>query len=224
MDIPNELAAVYEALVQSASTPHNAQNLVLARAEFVRRTGDLFEGDAAYERRLTAFVEWYLFDGASANAAAATPAAAYGQAQGSALGQIERAALGAWCQAPASLLQIRRARAGIFELDDLLLSCRYTLAAAPQLTGLGTKAIIAARVVRWGDTAHITDGVTYFPDAALKVVARVSQAYRRGRVPGVSRLDLLHRLIYLANRCERYRHVEPARIFAEGEAAVVAPT
>ena len=114
-------------------------------------------------------------------------------------------------------------RAPTVILDDLMLSQRQELDNEPSLLGLAPRAIVMARILVHEGRAQLTEGVHYFPDAARPIVLRIAKAYRKGRVPGISRLDLMHRLVYLANRCERYRHVDAKQIFLEGEKAAITP-
>ena len=52
----------YEDLVHFASDGHHTTELQRARAEFIERTGDLFESDPDFEPRIGSFLEWYALD------------------------------------------------------------------------------------------------------------------------------------------------------------------
>lgn len=210
--ISADLRNVYDALVQYASAEARTASLTQARHIFIGRTGDLFESDDAFERRICAFLEWYTLDRLGPDGR--TLLHSYAQTpQASPHQELLRA----WELASLSLFSIYKMRADSCILDDLLLSQRFVVPSTASLVGLAAKDIIAARVVVFNQQAYLTDGISYFPKAAAKVLGRISKSYRKGQVPGVSKLDLVHRLIYLTNRCDRYRHVDPKRIFAEGE-------
>lgn len=216
-----ELRDLYDSLVQYASEAHEPLPLTQARKLFIERTGDLFESDDAFERRICAFLEWYTLDQQDPQGLTLLQRYLASRTDGaSADTQACLEAVSAWQQANVSLLSIVKLRADDCVLDDLLLSQRYTVPKQPILAGCKVKDILAARVVVWQQEAQLTDGISYFPQAASQVLLRIAKSYRKGRVPGVSKLDLVHRLIYLTNRCDRYRHVDPKRIFAEGEAEV----
>lgn len=213
-----DLQEIYDELVQFSSMGPRKEALTSARALFIARTGDLFESDDGFERRICAFLEWYTLDCIQPDGQ--TLLSAYVSSQSAAWQVQQQKDVLCWQHAVASLFTVVKMRADGCVLDDLLLSQKHTITGGPQLVGLAPKDIIIARVVGQNAEARITEGVSYFPQAANRMLSRVAKAYRKGQVPGVSRLDLLHRLIYLTNRCERYRHVDPKRIFAEGEAAV----
>ena len=52
----------YEQMVQFASQGELEQELVLAREQYVSRTGDMLASDPSYERRIASFLEWYVLD------------------------------------------------------------------------------------------------------------------------------------------------------------------
>jgi len=218
--VADELRDVYDNLIQFASAGQRAAALTAAREVFIARTGELFESDEAFERRICAFLEWYTLDCVAPDGD--TLLGAYAKSLTPQAKEEQARALSAWQHASISLYAVAKLRPDSCVLDDLLLSQRHTVQGGPQLVGLSTGSMLVARVVVHDDVPQLTDGVSYFPLAARRVLLRLAKAYRKGRVPGVSRLDLLHRLIYLTNRCERYKHVDPKRIFEEGEAQVTA--
>jgi hypothetical protein len=216
--VAQDLHQIYDELVQFASMGPRAEALTAARKAFIHRTGDLFESDDGFERRICAFLEWYTLDCVQPDGQTLLTTFAAGMAEAE---RAERhGGVLIWQHAAVSLFEVAKVRASGVVLSDLLLSQQHTITGGPQLVGLCAKDIIIARVVNHPDGARLTEGISFFAPAARKVLLRIAKAYRKGQVPGVSRLDLLHRLIYLTNRCERYRHVDPKRIFAEGEASV----
>lgn len=214
-----QLRHVYDSLVQYAALGQEALPLAEARKTFIARTGDLFETDAAFERRICAFLEWYTLDHADTHGLTLLQRWSQAPAQSdAALAAAD--AVSAWQHASLSLFSLAKVRPDGCVLDDLLLSQRYTVPLQPILVGLKAKDILAGRIVVFQAEACLTDGVSFFPNAASRVLLRIAKSYRKGQVPGVSKLDLVHRLIYLTNRCDRYRHVDPKRIFSDGEAQV----
>src|SRR4051812_4649476 len=68
---------LYEQVVRFASEAPLAAEVIQARAEYVHRTGELFESDPAYERRIAAFLEWYALDRPIASAGGKRPVDLY---------------------------------------------------------------------------------------------------------------------------------------------------
>ncbi|MEO1174163.1 MAG: hypothetical protein AAFX94_19255, partial [Myxococcota bacterium] len=64
----------YDAMVQFASEGALADELAQAKGEYFERTGELFESDPSFERRMASFLEWYVFDRPLAAQDGLTPA------------------------------------------------------------------------------------------------------------------------------------------------------
>ncbi len=58
MDLLNEL-------IEYATQEKFSEEITLAKKEYQKRAGEIFEDDSSYENRATAFLEWYLFDHAA---------------------------------------------------------------------------------------------------------------------------------------------------------------
>ena len=51
-----------EYLIKIATKPPYSKNLLAARQEYQKYTGDIFDDDKSYENRMALFLEWYIFD------------------------------------------------------------------------------------------------------------------------------------------------------------------
>ena len=51
-----------EYLIKIATNPPYSNNLLAARQEYQKYTGDIFDDDKSYENQMALFLEWYIFD------------------------------------------------------------------------------------------------------------------------------------------------------------------
>lgn len=205
--------ASYEKMVQFASEGDLAAELSRAREEFVQRTGDLFESDAAYERRLASFLEWYVLDRPVSFAPHTTPAKMYIEAVRDTMTTPQLTELRLLTRTQLSVFEFLGAKPEQVKLKDLLTAQKLTVFERRKPAGLEPGDIIEARLVPWSDTHVLSETVGVHPRAARKTIVKVTKRFRK-RDPNGDRVGLVHRLAYFANRCERYAHRDPREIYA----------
>lgn len=204
----------YEKMVQFASEGELAADLPPAREEFVRRTGDLFESDRSFERRISSFLEWYVLDRGVSFASHTTPARMYIDSVADSLTTPEIAELRQLTRTVVSIFEYRGAKPEAMRVVDLLANEKLDVFERRAPAGLTSGDIIEARLVPDGDRFMFFPSIAVHPHEANKAIQKAAKRFRKkGAVDG--RLDLVHRIAFLANRCERYGHVDPREIFAE---------
>lgn len=203
---------VFEGLVAFAAEGARANHMARARATYERDTGKILAQDASFERRIAAFLEWYVLDWAPSDGEAAI--VDYLHARDATLTANERTALQAWRASRLSLLELRRLSAGEATVDDLLTGGRHLVRPAHQLLGCDPGALVVARLLEVGAQAStLTDGVLHLPSAARKQVRAAAKALRKAGATPKEQLALLMRLAFFSDRCERYRHVDPRTLW-----------
>ncbi len=210
---------MYEEAVRFASEGDLAQELKRAKAEFVERTGELFETDASFERRIAAFLEWYVLDRKVSFNPTATPIELFALARGSGYSEEERARLHGLTRTTLSLFEFRGAKAGDhLSMLDLLQNKKLAIFERRRPAGLESGDILEGRLVPYDDKLLFAEAFYVHPHDAKKAILKACKRFRKQKGGPVERLDLVHRVAYLANRCERYKHVDPRQIFADLEA------
>ncbi|MEZ4270463.1 MAG: hypothetical protein R3C68_03190 [Myxococcota bacterium] len=188
----------------------------MARAEFVQRTGDMFEGDESYERRLASFLEWYVLDRGVSFAPQMTPVKLYIESVSEGLTTPEINALRDLTRTVLSLFEFKRVRGDRLRVVDLLTNNKVDVFERRRPSGLESGDILEARLVPKEDTFLLSETIGFLPRDARKDVLKASKRFRKkGAEDGQTNIDLVHRVAYLSNRCERYSHVPPESIFAE---------
>ena len=51
-----------EYLIKTATNPPYSNNLLAARQEYQKYTGDIYDDDKSYDNQMALFLEWYIFD------------------------------------------------------------------------------------------------------------------------------------------------------------------
>lgn len=188
-----------------------APALAGARPTYEARTGQIVPGEPSFERRIAAFLEWFVLD---ANGTRLLDA--FAEARGDGLSPAQLAALAALRLAPLRLLELRKfGRDGAAYLTDLVDGGAHVVARPHVLLGCAPKSVVLARLVPLAGETVLTDGITYVPTAARKQARAAGKALRRHAADARALQVGLSRLAFVTHRCERYRHVDPKVIFGE---------
>src|SRR6266849_6202840 len=100
----------YEDIVRFASEGRLNEEVRQAKTEFVERTGELFESDGSFERRLASFLEWYVLDRPVSFAPDVTPAKLYIESVADNLPAEEMVRLRGLTKSILSLFEFKRAK------------------------------------------------------------------------------------------------------------------
>jgi len=204
---------VYESLLEYAGHSDLAPSLAQAREEFIERTGPLFESDPSFEHRLTIFLEWFLLDRSLPGEQTKKPIDVYMAANLSQQSAESLTLLEALSASRVELLEFRRWKDGLARFRDLISKKRLVLTMPEIPLGLDGGDLIAGRVVDSGESPYLLDSITLFPKAARKLIVKAAKPFRTHLPTDDEHIDFVHRLSYLANRDERYSHVDSREIF-----------
>jgi hypothetical protein len=201
-------------MVQFDSREALAEELPRARKEYVQRTGDLFETDDNFESRIACFLEWYVFDRQVSAMANKTPARLYIESVTAGLTTPEVNRLRDLTRTVLSLFEFRRARESTLAVVDLLAGTKHEIFERRKPAGLEPGDILEARLVPFEEHVYFSEAFAFHPRPARKAILKAAKLFRKTGRPE-QRLDLVHRVAFLGNRCRRYKHVDPAKIFAD---------
>lgn len=205
----------YEEIVRFASEGQLNEELRRAKAEFVERTGELFESDSSFERRLATFLEWYVLDREVSYAPNMTPAKLYIDTMAATLGPEEINRLRGLTQTILSLFEFKRAKGEHLFVVDLLSNRKYQVYERRKPAGLEPGDILEGRLIPFEDKMVFAEAFGFQPREARRAVLKAAKAFRKNGTPDSERIDLVHRVAYFCNRSERYKHVDPRQIFAD---------
>lgn len=232
---PGEAAArtsitrAYERLLAWASSAGMADELQTAKREWFEKTGELFDTDASFERRIASFLEWYTLDRAAHVTGGETPVVRFlamartGEGGTASEGDAtpdasELAALEALSRSHLSVFEFHKVKLSRLHLTDLLTRERLAIFERRAPAGLASGDLLEARLVQLDGERLLTDTTWAHPREVRRVVLRVAKRFvKAGDLSAPVRLAFVQRLAHAANRCERYRHVPPKRLYAELE-------
>lgn len=207
---------VFEVLERATARAAEDQGrLVAARTEWERLAGVVHDDEPLYEERAAAFLEWFLIDHHPSPEEPTPIEPLIARAAGP-----ERAALIALATSHRSLFRVREAHPDGVTLDDLWGGGAFRVHERRRLAGLAAGELFDARLVADVESAPqllFARTFCFHPrEAEPGLRSRVADARRAGE----PRETLLFRLLRLRVRCERYRHVSPARVYASDDTQV----
>jgi len=184
---------------------------VKAREEWSEKAGRVFDDDALYEERTTAFLEWYALERELPSGK--VPAERFLAEEK--LDDKE----GAWVHALAtshrSLFEVQKVHDGVILLDDLLSGGSFAVTERRRLPGIEDSEILEARLVANVMTPPellFTRAFQFHPREAFPELKRQAE---RARKAGEARAETLFRFLRLRLKALRYKHVTADKIYKE---------
>jgi hypothetical protein len=156
--------------------PH-ADDMVKAKEEYFALTGgEVHEDDRAYEQRMQAFFNWFLFDRKLEDA---TPLERYLREKGSELPGKEKDILLGFTKSRLALYEFRgmrgifsRPKQGQVRVRDAITSDDFDVTERRQMHGLEIGDLFEARLVPVERTFHFSTSFTYHPREVRKAILR----------------------------------------------------
>lgn len=205
----------YEEIVRFASEGRLNEELRQAKAEFVERTGELFESDTSFERRLASFLEWYVLDRPVSFQPDTTPVKLYIDSVADKLPAEEVNRLRGLTKSILSLFEFKNVKGEHLQVVDLLSNRKYQVYERRKPAGLEPNDILEARLVPYDEKLVFAEAFGFEPREARRAILKVAKAFRKKGAPDDERVALVHKVAYFTNRCERYKHVDPKQIFED---------
>jgi hypothetical protein len=207
------LAAVIDAVIERFGGADHTGVITAARQEYDARRGRVFEDDPLWEAWTQAFLEWYVLERPMAELQG-RPAAVQVMADAQQAGDTRRAAAArAWLTSQRSLFEVRALAAGRVELLDLIGGAQFSVCEPRAIVGVSLGDVAEMRLIGFEGDVLFGRTFCYHPSGTRDAIAAQVRDMRRR---GGSRQDIVDFCASLRIRCQRYRHVPPARIYAAG--------
>jgi hypothetical protein len=184
---------------------------VKAREEWAEKAGRVFDDDALYEERTTAFLEWYALERELPSGK--VPAERFLAEEK--LDDKEGAWIHALATSHRSLFEVQKVHEGIILLDDLLSGGSFAVTERRRLPGVEDNEIFEVRLVANVMTPPellFTRAFQFHPREARTELKRQAE---RARKAGEPRAETLFRLLRLRLKALRYKHVTADKIYKE---------
>ncbi len=210
------LTRVLDELIEAHSQASGPDALVAARSEYDERRGRVFEDEELWEAWTQAFLEWDVVERV-APGGTLPPAGQALEAARSTEPERRLDALRGLLTSHRSLFEVMALRAGEVELLDILGGGRFVVAEQRVMHGVGTGDVIEVRLIGFEGAVYFGRTFCFHPSGTTRAIREHAA---RIRAAGGDRRDVIDFCASLRIRCERYRHVAPARIYAKGGAAL----
>ena len=213
------ISAVLDDMIARFGRDAYEDQVAAARAEHDARRGRVFEDEALWESWTQAFLEWYVVERPLAEASGQGEQVrppvlrAIGEAQAAGDARRERAAM-ALLTSHRSLFEVRGLRAGRVELTDLLGGGQFSVVERRNMAGVSAGDVAELRLLGFEGEVLFGRTFCFHPPGTRDAIAAHA---RRIRARGGARGEVLDHCASLRIRCERYRHVPPARIYESVE-------
>jgi hypothetical protein len=177
-----------------------------ARERYEARRGLVRQDEELWEAWTQAFLEWFGFEW-KGEGEAAPPAVRALEAEKDAR---RAAALRAWLRSQRALVQIGRQQKGRVRVRDICRGGLFDVSEQRSLHGVDTGDMAEVRLIGFEGKVRFGRTFLYHPTGtAAALEERVVQLRSQGR----STEDILDQCAALRLRTERYRHVDPVRLY-----------
>lgn len=198
-------------LIAFASSEAKKSDLLAAKAEYVRLTGDVFEDDKQFELRMASFLDYYLFDRPSPLTGKTPAEELYAIAQRD--GPTERAtALRCFTETVHGLFEVRKIRKGMIRLRELHSGKDYEVTERRQLAGLEKGDLLEARLIPFSGLLLFSAAFCCHPKAAFKAILKEAKR-RKKKEPERSPKELTWECAKMALKADRYRQIAVEKIY-----------
>jgi len=207
--------AHYEEITRFAAEGEFANELQTAKLEYIARTGEMFETDPSFERRIAAFLEWYVLDRPISKQPQVTPAEVFCGTVALSREIIDQRRFRSLTCTRLSLFEFQRVRGDSMQVIDLISDEKLDVFERRTVAGLDKGDLIEGRLVPFDGQLYMSEVYYCHPRLVRGAIQKAVKRLRRDDADRAARIDIVHRVAYFANRSERYKHVHPKKIFAE---------
>jgi hypothetical protein len=170
MDAPPQYQPQFDELIAFGSAEPRKPDLLNAKAEYFRLTGEVFEDDAIFELRMASFLDFYLFDRPSP-LTGLTPAQELfrlKQQEAPEVAPIFRS----FTETVHGLFEVRKLGKGTLRLRELYSDKDYEVTERRQMIGLEKGDILEARLIPFDGVLLFSSAFCYHPRAAVKAIKK----------------------------------------------------
>lgn len=196
------------------SVPSIEAEMPAARREFLSRTGEVREEEPSYEVRMASFLDWFLFE-RPLNSGRLTPLELL--LDSDVLSEEDRGICRQLAGNVHSLFLARRVLNNQVTLQDLFTRKRYRVSLTENevIPVFRLHHLVQGRILPFNGEQNLSPALFFHPRESVKPVEReIKRLKGRG---DFSPLALIHQLMIMQLRWERYRYVKVEDIYRFGE-------
>lgn len=198
-------------VVAFASTEDRKPDLVAAKAEYVRLTGEVHEDDKSFETRMASFLDWYVFDRV-APATGRTPAREFLERLGPDASAEDQATFRGFTETLHGLFEVRKIAKGMLRLRELHSGKDYDVTERRQVAGLEKGDVIEARLIPFKGHLWFSQAFLYHPREGTRAIAKEIKR-RKKKEPERDPKEVVFEAARMALKVERYRQIAVEKIY-----------
>lgn len=210
MEAPPQYQSQLDELIAFASAEPRKPDLLNAKAEYFRLTGEVFEDDAIFESRMASFLDYFLFDRKNPETGK-TPAQELFELK-HAESPDQALVFRSFTETIHGLFEVRKLGKGMIRLRDLFTEKDYDVTERRQMVGLEKGDILEARLIPFGGHLLFSSAFCYHPKAAVKAIKKEVKR-RRKKEPERPAQDLTFEAARRAVKVERYKQIAVEKIY-----------
>lgn len=200
----------FEELVKWATPEVRQAELLEAKSEFFKLTGEIYDDDKQLEMRMASFLEHYVFDRVSPHRGR-TPAAEYlEKMRAEAPDRVPL--LEGFTQTLPGLYEVRKLGKGLVRVRELFDGDDHEVTERRMLVGLNKGDIVTARLIPFGGALWFSAAFVYHPPQAFKSILKEVKR-RRKHEPTRPRQELIYDCAKASLKADRYRQIAIEKIY-----------
>lgn len=198
-------------LIGFGSQEPRKEDLLAAKAEYFRLTGEVFEDDKLFELRMASFLDYYLYDRVSPLTGKTPAVELYEQRLANAPPE-EANAFRSFTETVHGLFEVRKLGKGEVRLREMYSGKDFDVTERRHIAGLETGDIIEARLIPFGGHLLFSSAFCYHPRVALKLI-KAEVKRRKKKEPQRIPNELVWECARRALNVERYRQLPVEKIY-----------
>jgi hypothetical protein len=207
-------AASYPTLLDSlfalASTEERKPEVLVAKAEYFRLTGEVFEDDRTFEMRMACFLDYFVFHHRPASSG--RTAAEELHAAKLAAGAPEVATFEAFTKTIHGLFEVRKIGPGFVRLRELFTGVDHDVTERRTVAGLQKGDVFEARLIPLEGGLVFSPAFCFHPREAVKSIKREVKR-RKKKEPERPAEELVWEAAKRAMKVDRYRQIAVEKIY-----------
>jgi hypothetical protein len=198
-------------LIAYGSSEERKADLLDAKAEYVKLTGEVFEDDKQFEMRMASFLDYYLFD-RPAKPTGTTPAQQYLEEKGKELSPEQLSAFRSFTETQHGLYEVRKLGKGTIKLRELFSGKDVEVTERRQLAGLEKGDLIEARLIPFEGVLLFSSAFCCHPKSSFKQILNEVKR-RKKKEPERPPRELTFECSKMALKADRYRQIAIEKIY-----------
>lgn len=198
-------------LIAFGSQESRKADLLEAKAEYFRLTGEVFEDDKIFELRMASFLDYYLYDRVSP-LTGKTPAVELYEQRLQTSAPEEANAFRSFTETVHGLFEVRKLGKGVIRLRELHSGKDFDVTERRTIAGLESGDILEARLIPFGGHLLFSSAFCYHPRVAVKAI-KAEVKRRKKKEPDRPPKELVWECALRALKVERYRQIAVEKLY-----------